>query len=103
AARGQRQNAQHAYLPAERKGDGASDPNFLACLEHTMAVEPDVALLYHPLGQGATLHQPDAVQVAIDPHFFLSFASSAKACDGLERRSRLRSWRRRQRPWRPPP
>ena len=36
----------------------------------------------HRLGKGAALHQPDAVEEAVDPHVCLSLASSAKAWDG---------------------
>ena len=35
----------------------------------------------HMLRKGAALQQPDEEEEAVDPHFFLSFASSAKACE----------------------
>ena len=63
----------------QRKSDDASHANVLARLFDPPAVDSGVALLDDRLGERAALHQPDAVEIAVDPHVFLSFASSAKA------------------------
>jgi hypothetical protein len=44
-----------------------------------------MALLDDVLGEGAALHQPDEEEETVDPHVFLSLASSAKAWDAVPR------------------
>jgi hypothetical protein len=51
----------------------------LARFLDSLAVDADVPGLDYGLRQRSALHQPDAVQIAVDSHFFFSFASSAKA------------------------
>src|SRR4029453_887371 len=77
--RRQSDDSQHPYTPAERERDHASYADVFTWLFDTFAVDPHMAGSDHRLGEGAGLHQTDAVQVTIDSHFFLSFASSAKA------------------------
>ena len=61
------------------KRDDASDADFVARFFHPLAVNADMAGLDHMLGEGPALDEPDEEQEAVDPHFFLSLASSANA------------------------
>jgi len=79
SARGKIKYPQDSNAVVEREGDDASGAHFLGRLLDALAVDPDVALFDDALGEGAALHQPDEEQETVDPHVFLSFASSAKA------------------------
>ena len=59
----------------------ASDVDVLGRLFDALAIDADVALLDDVLRESAALHQPDEEEEAVDPHFFLSFANSAKGCE----------------------
>ena len=63
----------------QRERDDASGPNLLGRLLGAFAVDPNMALLDDVLGEGAAPHQPDEEKETVDPHVFLSLASSAKA------------------------
>ena len=63
----------------QREGDHATDAHFLAWLFDAPAVDADMPFLEDVLCEGAALQEPDEEEEAIDPHFFLSFTSSAKA------------------------
>src|SRR4029079_1598522 len=81
----------------QRKGDDASDPDFIARLFDALSIDPDVPGFDHALGERSALHEPDAVEISVYPHFFRSFASSANAWDPPERRSVRGARRPRQR------
>ena len=51
----------------ERQREDASDAHRLAGLDDPFAVNPDMAAIDQKLGKRAAFHQPDAVQVAVDP------------------------------------
>ena len=63
------------------KRDHAADADLVARLFDPLAVDADVTGGDQRLGQGAAFHEPDAMQVAVEPHGRLSLASSAKACE----------------------
>jgi len=64
----------------ERERDHAADPHLLTRLLGALAVDADIAFGDQPLGEGAALHQADAMEEAVDPQDQrLSLASSAKA------------------------
>src|SRR5690348_19311 len=63
----------------ERKGDDAAEADLLAGLLDSPAVDPDMTFADQGLGERSAFHQPYAMEIAIDPHFFRSLASSAKA------------------------
>ncbi len=63
----------------KRQSDNAPDADIVARSLDAPAVDPDVAGLDDCLRKSAAFHQSNAVKEAVDPHFFLSFASSAKA------------------------
>src|SRR5215212_6697948 len=56
-----------ANAVVERERDRAADPHRLARLGDASAVDPDMAGLDQPLREAAALHQPDAMEVAVDP------------------------------------
>src|SRR3982751_4130335 len=93
---GQREHPQDPHAIVERKGNDAAGANFLARLVNALAVDAYEPAVDDGLGKRATFHQPDALQVAVDSHFF-SFASSANAWDGAVRRSSRCGRRPRQR------
>ena len=88
AAHRQGKNAQDADLVVKRKRNDAPDAYFLARLLHPFPVDSDVTLLDDVLGKGPALHQANEEKETVDPHFFFSFASSAKACEYETRCSR---------------
>ena|SRR5688500_6286341 len=67
AADGQIDDAQDPDALMQRKGDGASDPDRLAGLVDALAIDAQMAAVDQPLGKGAAPHQPDAMEVAVDP------------------------------------
>ena len=73
------EHSQDAYAIVERKCDDASCADLFGGLLYALSVDPDMALLNDALREGAAFHQPDEEKEAVDPHVFLSFASSAKA------------------------
>jgi len=81
----QRDYAQNAGFAAQWQCEDAACPDFLAWLDHALAVDADVAGFDESLGKRAAFRQPDAVEEAVDPQRFgsfqrrLSFANSAKA------------------------
>jgi hypothetical protein len=77
----QAQHSKHAHLPVKRQGEHASLADLLGRLLNALAVEPDVPESDDLLSQRPALGQPDEEQEPVDSHFFLSFASSAKAWD----------------------
>jgi hypothetical protein len=79
AALGQAEDPEDPDLAVQRQGNDASDVDVLARFLDSPAVDANVPGLDYGLRQRAALHQPDAVQIAVDSHFFFSFASSAKA------------------------
>src|SRR6185295_15566214 len=83
----QTEHLEDADPVAQREGNDAADADLLARLFHALAIDADMARGDQRLGQCAALHQPDAVQVAVEPHVFFNFASSAKACEPEPRRS----------------
>ena len=54
---------------APRRGSAMTWPARTSSLglSDALAVDADMALLDQRLGQGAALHQPDAMQIAVDP------------------------------------
>ena len=83
AALGQGEDPEHANLAVQGQRNDAPDAHLLAGLVDALAVDADMAGVDQRLGEGAALHQPDAVEIAVDPHALrLSLASSAKAWDG---------------------
>ena len=63
----------------ERQRDDRSRLYILGALFNSPAVDADVAAFDDSLRLGAAFDEPDAMEKAIDPHGFLSLASSAKA------------------------
>src|SRR5439155_5095074 len=86
AAAGKGYDLEHPHPPMKGDCDNAADAYLLARLLDAPAVDADVAGGDQALRGRAAFDQPDAVQIAVDPHF-LSLASSAKAWDGAARRS----------------
>ncbi len=71
-------NGSAILLPTRTSSLDFSDPP---------AVDSSVAFLDDRLGERSASNQPDAMKIAVDPHVFLSFASSAKAWLAGPRRS----------------
>src|SRR6476659_8112506 len=63
----------------ERERNHASLADFFARFLDALSIDSDVTLGDDGLGEGAALRQPDEEEEAVDPHFFRSLASSAKA------------------------
>ena len=63
----------------KRQGNHAPYAHLLAWLLDAAAVEANVAFADDRLRKGPTLREPDEEEEPVDPHFFLSLASSAKA------------------------
>jgi len=67
AALGEGEDAEDADRAAQGQRDDLAFAHLLGRFEHALAVDPDMALIDQGLGQGATLDQPDAVEIAVDP------------------------------------
>jgi hypothetical protein len=66
-------------VAVERQSDHAPDMHLFRHFLDAPAVNPHMAFVDYALRQRAALHQPNEEEEAVDPHFFLSLASSAKA------------------------
>lgn len=64
---GQGEDAQDADLPAKRQRDDIPDMHLLAGLLDALAVDASVAAFDQTLSKSAAFHQPDAVEVEVDP------------------------------------
>ena len=88
AAGRQLEHAEYTNAIVKRQGNDAADADLVAWFLNPLAVDADVAGCDDGLGKGAAFDQADEEQEAVDPHFFLSLANSAKAWLGLARSSR---------------
>jgi hypothetical protein len=85
ASRRKAEHAKNAHSIVQRQSDYAADADLLGGFLHASAVDADVAGFDHRPSEGAALEEADEDEEAVDPHFFFSFASSAKAWLGRAR------------------
>src|SRR5438309_684139 len=87
AAGRQRQHAKDTHAIVQRQRDDIAHAHLFGRFLDALAVDAHVARLDHRLGERAALDQANEEKEAVDPHFFLSLASSAKAWLAAVRRA----------------